>query len=148
MLEKVGLICDRENNLHNFTFFDLDVYDILSNVTFSVEESVRYLQWNMLYLNRDAFTPIILEDGICFTFNMIPREELFKEEVYRYYNPKLKNYNANWSIEKGFPENFDFSEVPRRVAMPGFKYGLKVLLSFKDEDLDYLCGSAMQGYKV
>lgn len=30
----------------------------------------------------DIFTPLVTDEGICYTFNMLDRNELFREDMY------------------------------------------------------------------
>ncbi|KAK5641672.1 hypothetical protein RI129_010219 [Pyrocoelia pectoralis] len=89
----------------------------------------------------------ITSEGICYTFNMLPYEEIVT------YDDNLKNKPAiksrKWSLEKGYSPNETFDVFPRRTFTSGFKGGLTIeALNTNNSHLDYICGESLQGYKV
>lgn len=54
---------------------------------------------------------------------------------------------SEWFITDGYKSN---NEVvyPRRALYAGATSGLEVMLYTRDEDLNYICGDSLQGYKV
>lgn len=147
--EQISLICNRDEYQGNISSFNLDIFDLFNKTTLTFEESIPYCEWNTLDCWQ-AFTPVILEEGVCFTFNMLPKEDIFKMGVFQYYNEPLNvtKYN-NWNLEAGYSEDLSsMGKIPVRAPIPGLKAGLKLVLKELDTDLDYSCGDPMQGFKV
>lgn len=55
---------------------------------------------------------------------------------------------SQWSIEQGYDEEADLHAFPRRTVVSGAAGGVDMILVTYDSDLDYVCGDALQGYKV
>ncbi|CAH1717072.1 unnamed protein product [Chironomus riparius] len=88
----------------------------------------------------DMFTESITDDGICYTFNMMHYEDL-----YRKFNHDPKD-QVEWNLEKGYCSS-DLDVCPKR-ALPGADYGLNVVLNMKTSDLDFMCKGPVQGFKI
>lgn len=66
---------------------------------------------------------------------------------------KLDNQSAeHWSLEDGYDdsnsERSPKKAYPYRVLSTGPKAGLQVALTVDEKDLDYICRSSIQGFKV
>lgn len=55
---------------------------------------------------------------------------------------------TKWNIETGYSFDADVDSYPRRTLVSGVKGGLEIIFNVVDEDLDYICGDSLQGYKV
>ncbi|CAH2043596.1 unnamed protein product, partial [Iphiclides podalirius] len=98
----------------------------------------------------DLFSPILTEDGFCYTFNTMGAEELFRMEnlhkEYKYLN--TINSSQSWSLEDGYPPSTPLETYPHRGSGYGAKAGLTFLLQTNEIDLDYLCRGPVQGFKI
>lgn len=45
------------------------------------QEVLYSCNWQLRGSCEDSFTPIITEDGLCFSFNMLDKTELFRNKV-------------------------------------------------------------------
>ncbi|CAG9833086.1 unnamed protein product [Diabrotica balteata] len=69
-----------------------------------------------------------------------PIDEQYKD----FHRAKL----SNWTIENGYSLDDGAITYPRRALYAGAIFSLEGVLTVKDEDLDYSCGSSIQGFKV
>ncbi|XP_050309647.1 pickpocket protein 28-like [Anthonomus grandis grandis] len=92
------------------------------------------------------FTPILTERGLCYTFNMLDRSEIYEENVYIHGNFMSHDKKSDgWTIEDGYSS--DSFSYPRRALSPEFNSGLTLLLRAYKTDLDFVC-NPVQGFKV
>lgn len=56
---------------------------------------------------------------------------------------------SDWDMEKGYCETKNNSEAyPYRIFGTGKSASLVILMRTFNQDIDYLCGGAMQGFKA
>ncbi|CAG4955982.1 unnamed protein product [Parnassius apollo] len=98
----------------------------------------------------DLFSPILTEDGICYTFNTMGAEQLFRMENLHKDYKYLESINSSqrWTLEEGYPPSTPLETYPHRGSGYGAKAGLTILLQTKEIDLDYLCKGPVQGFKI
>ncbi|XP_052756940.1 pickpocket protein 28-like [Galleria mellonella] len=98
----------------------------------------------------DLFTPILTEEGQCYTFNILAADELFRMENlhkdYQYLDHK--RVSESWSLEDGYDPMTPIETYPHRGSGYGAKAGLTFLMKSKAIDLDYLCRGPVQGFKI
>lgn len=83
------------------------------------------------------FKEVVIDDGICYSFNMIHVDEIFKSDNIT---------QSEWRAKTGY-KNDDFNAFPFR-ALSGSDVGFNVVLYQKSSDLDFMCKGPVQGYKV
>ncbi|CAB3234043.1 unnamed protein product [Arctia plantaginis] len=98
----------------------------------------------------DLFSPILTEEGLCYTFNTLGAEEMFRTENLHGDYPYLEHENTaeSWSLEEGYELGTPIETYPHRGSGYGVKSGLTFLLKAKEVDLDYLCRGPVQGFKI
>ncbi|XP_030745228.1 pickpocket protein 28-like isoform X2 [Sitophilus oryzae] len=109
--------------------------------------SCRYTQRNENCIN--FFTPILTGDGLCFTFNMLDKEELFKKNVFL--NGDFMSHDRKsegWNLRNGYPADAPLNTFPKRAMFAGASNGLLLLLTAYEYDLDYICNGHFQGFKI
>ncbi|XP_063709864.1 pickpocket protein 28 [Culicoides brevitarsis] len=131
-----------------------DCIDQLLDMAPQFNETLFHCKYQNLADTCDTlFAPIITEDGVCYTFNALSGQEIYRKEAmaddFMYYEP-IKESNKSWTLEKGYTaeSSTNFSVYPFRVLAAGARAGLFVLLSLYDNELDYLCRGPVQGFKV
>ncbi|XP_044256790.1 uncharacterized protein LOC123006401 [Tribolium madens] len=100
------------------------------------------------YNCTNVFKPIFTEEGICFTFNMLDRSEIFRENVIHYRNFHQFNKSRSWSVESGYSHDAGLWTYPQRALLAGAKNGFTIQLLTSKSDLDFLCRMGPQGFKV
>ncbi|VEN47372.1 unnamed protein product [Callosobruchus maculatus] len=96
---------------------------------------------------RDYFTPILTEEGVCYSFNILDKGDMFRDNV----EFVLPNYHCatpmkNWDVEKGYTA-FETDAYPRRALREGQKNALSIMLKTKKEDMG-MCSNFETGYRI
>ncbi|XP_068913463.1 pickpocket protein 28-like [Tenebrio molitor] len=147
--EYMSLICNYypELNYTNNETFSEDFFEFLDEVKpiFRLE--------NCSFLNVDqdcgwVFTPIITEVGICYTFNMLDRSYIYKEDVVHFKNNLTVGPKSKWTLQHGYDKDAGLDPYPLRAYLAGVKNGLQFNIETPRQDLDYACGDSLQGYRV
>ncbi|XP_063243266.1 pickpocket protein 28-like [Bacillus rossius redtenbacheri] len=149
-LTDVALMCDEQYGQgENFT--TEEVIDLFRNVSPSMDQVLKEVRWrNKPELVSDIFTPIVTEEGICFTFNMLDPTEIFTN-IAAQYNQKFTQHgkkSSGWTLDKGYDALTPLQTYPNRALGAGYNVGLVVMLRSFTEDIDYLCKGAVPGFRV
>ncbi|KAL1488811.1 hypothetical protein ABEB36_014607 [Hypothenemus hampei] len=98
---------------------------------------------------ENFFTPILTEEGLCYTFNMLDKSELLKNNVF-IPGGYMSHGRASegWNLEDGYPKDAPTNTYPRRAMSAGFSSGFLLLLRAYQQDLDYICRGPVQGFKI
>ncbi|KAG5868931.1 hypothetical protein JTB14_024684 [Gonioctena quinquepunctata] len=96
----------------------------------------------------DLFVPIVLDDGICYTFNILDRQEIYKDDVMHYNNHHRNKNVSSWTIDGGYAKGSGRKTYPRRALLAGADNALQVFLMQNVIDKDQLCTRDSQGYTV
>ncbi|XP_066139923.1 pickpocket protein 28-like [Euwallacea fornicatus] len=148
--EDVTLICD--NHLYNKgkNITDYDTINFLMSIGPQFEEMLWQCKYTLLNSScSDFFTPILTEEGLCYTFNMLDKSELLRNNVFipgNYMNHGTKS--EGWNLEDGYPANVSINTYPRRALSAGFSSGFLLLLRAYQQDLDYVCKGPVQGFRI
>ncbi|KAF5300620.1 hypothetical protein FQA39_LY11081 [Lamprigera yunnana] len=99
---------------------------------------------------EDSLSATFTSEGICYTFNMLPYEDILSSADDFVSNNKYEKHSARqWSLQDGYDKRANFDTYPRRTFLPGISGGLMVdALYTNHSHLDYLCDESLQGYKV
>ncbi|CAH2014693.1 unnamed protein product [Acanthoscelides obtectus] len=102
---------------------------------------------------ENLFQPIILDEGICYTYNMLDRTAIFRDEVYRYKDYHKNEKTVNWDIDSGYTFNDStpdgsFLNYPNNAYLSGYENGLHIKFRQLASELDYFCSPNSQGFKV
>lgn len=174
-MEAVSQICDTHLT-DNFEFgqniTDNEITDLLRKMAPSFKETMFLCKFrNKQEFCKDYFEEILTDEGLCFTFNMVNDEELYREEYEQ--NKNSKNINhwlitnpsyrisadfrkrnrtlpSSWSLDSGYEQNIndEMHVYPYRVFGAGARAGLFVLLRLYEQNLDYICKGPVQGFKI
>uniref|UniRef100_A0A182PN36 Pickpocket n=1 Tax=Anopheles epiroticus TaxID=199890 RepID=A0A182PN36_9DIPT len=123
--------------------FDDNLVHVLKEMAIPFEELFLGCYWrNMPVDCGELFASTLTERGICYTFNGLSADDVLRKEEYHQEFDHLgeKRSSENWSMEHGYRPNTGLKVYPLRVANPGSKAGLLVLMKSDLEDMDYLCG--------
>lgn len=147
-------MCDAHLNV-GFTLgnktMDPDIVQTLQDMSPKLDATLFSCKWRNAGINcSEIFSPIVTEEGICFTFNTLKAEEMFRMENihtdYKYLDHEQAS--THWSLEKGYSREADLASYPVRVLSAGARAGLFILLPLYQYDLDFICRGPVQGFKI
>ncbi|KAF5291553.1 hypothetical protein FQR65_LT01866 [Abscondita terminalis] len=149
LFASILFICD--TILQNIGWFEFnvsreylgnDVYKELIRVSENNNETViQFLRQNV----DDFVVRTVTEEGICYTFNMLPLREILKTDIVN--NSTIKR--TKWSLEEGYPPGDNMDCYPKRTFLSGLDGGLVIdWLYVNRSQVDYVCKEAVQGFKV
>ncbi|CAH1116195.1 unnamed protein product [Phaedon cochleariae] len=118
-----------------------------------VEKSRAYFFHYCQYLGNvvdcyDVFTPVLTEEGICYSYNILNKKDIFRDNVQFPFQdfhdaPSLKQ----WNIEEGYTVR-EVDTYPKRALRIGAKGALLVVMKTHVSDIEYECASDESGYRV
>jgi acid-sensing ion channel, other len=91
------------------------------------------------------FETVITDEGVCYTFNMLNYEDLFKEGLSSDLQYPKNVPRSNWTIF-GY-ENNDPYVYPLRVAISGKNNAFIITLKMRKKDVDTACNGA-NGFRL
>ncbi|XP_045451668.1 uncharacterized protein LOC123660657, partial [Melitaea cinxia] len=154
LFEDVSLVCDthlapadgRKYSLGNETI------ENIKELSPNISDVLIACKWKDVPKNScsDLFIPILTEEGLCYTFNTMAADELFRIDNLNtdYEYLERSNKTQTWSLENGYPPNTPLETYPHRGTGYGATAGLVILLRAKKQDFDYLCRGPVQGFKI
>ncbi|XP_058461451.1 pickpocket protein 28-like [Malaya genurostris] len=92
----------------------------------------------------------ITQFGICYTFNAISSDDMFKKEnLQRDYDYSSANFKSDgWSLEDGYPLMAGPNIYPFRPIGVGKKSSLSLVLRTRKIDQDFHCNGPRSGYYI
>ncbi|KAF2903796.1 hypothetical protein ILUMI_02373 [Ignelater luminosus] len=153
--EYMSMVCSTDKQLLNETLNTTteEALDFLKSVAPDLSDIMYGVKWKGTIYDdeelEDLFSPILTSEGVCYTFNIMDRSEVFTKNVSQYKdffstNGKL----SEWSVESGYSETAGIEAYPKRTFVAGVKGGLSLTFYVHDDDLDYICGDSLQGFKI
>ncbi|XP_031352499.1 pickpocket protein 28-like [Photinus pyralis] len=128
------------------------------NFLIEVHPTVNYSVVNCSWMGRNCddklmqyFVPTVTSEGVCFSFNMLDKDEIFTSHMTEDYSDRKfseRQPNSEWTLEEGYLDDATLKAFPRRTLIVGPNGGLDLTFMTLQSDLDYLCGDALQGYDV
>ncbi|XP_061379370.1 pickpocket protein 28-like isoform X2 [Danaus plexippus] len=154
LFEDVSMVCDVNVASYYGTKFS-DAKETVQNIkelSPKINDTFYACVWkNSLSICLDEFLPIITEEGVCYTFNTLGAEELFRLENlnkdYDYLEYSKRN-SSLWTLEDGYPADSPVETYPHRGIGFGIKSGLNIFLQSKEIDQDFLCRGPVKGFKI
>ncbi|CAH1995074.1 unnamed protein product [Acanthoscelides obtectus] len=150
--EYLTLLCHYSGrHFRESDLLDDDFLEQLDNVKLDISEFAD----NCWYLNNwhdrceKFFWPIIVDEGICYTFNMLDKHHIFFDDVFfpkDFFNPQTQ-WNLSWTIDQGYT-NRSIYAYPYRAYLPGYDNGLHIEFQQSSSELDYLCLDSIQGFSI
>ncbi|KAF2903802.1 hypothetical protein ILUMI_02379 [Ignelater luminosus] len=156
--KQMSLIC---SELLDFSTYSEDyvtngsVVDLFREVSPPFEDILHHAMWLDLNLKgtgddlQRIFSPVLTNEGICYSFNRLDANEVFTDVVRNYDNFNLIDQDPSlWTLEEGYDKNAELDTFPRRTILSGIKGGLDLIFVTKSKDIDFLCSDAVPGYKI
>ncbi|KAL4709034.1 hypothetical protein ACJJTC_005895 [Scirpophaga incertulas] len=159
MFEDLTLVCDDHlasaagRRFSNST----ETVENIKSVSPNITEVFLGCKWKDIPKDscQNLFSPILTEEGLCYTFNMLSAEELYRvENLHKDYeylaksDARPENLTTFWNLENGYPTEAPIETYPHRGSGHGAKAGVTFLMKSKEIDLDYLCRGPVQGFKI
>lgn len=139
------LVCNFKDQVNASEFNHVEKYFELSN-DYINESKVFIWQQDIIAFNK-YFHPIITEEGLCYSSNMLNEKDLYTEAM----TPELRlprgPPGSKWTIF-GYENTTDPNVYPRRVFGSGISAGVQISLFMRFKDVDYACKQETNGYKV
>ncbi|KAH0815247.1 hypothetical protein GEV33_007544 [Tenebrio molitor] len=99
---------------------------------------------------KELFTPIFVDQGICYSFNILGRDEIFRKHVYHYadYYDIRNDSRQDFDIETGYEEGAGINTYPRRALTSGADNALSIFFEYNTDETDFVCNNFLQGFRV
>ncbi|KAJ8916851.1 hypothetical protein NQ315_005858 [Exocentrus adspersus] len=144
-LQYMSLLCS-EGKTHydkipKINITDDDFYNFLDKG--SAEFFDKCIWMGNVYPCYEIFYPIITDEGLCFTFNMLNKEDFCRDvempqPVNQKYQQMYKSRKVeDWTIGYGYGDLAGVDTYPRRALLAGSTNALIVNLNVSMADLDY-----------
>uniref|UniRef100_A0A6P7F4A8 Pickpocket protein 28-like isoform X1 n=1 Tax=Diabrotica virgifera virgifera TaxID=50390 RepID=A0A6P7F4A8_DIAVI len=145
----ISYVCDTDYDYFpNEEYFTEDFYQALDEIKIPVEHFMEQCKFMSLTVScSEWFTPIILDDGVCFTFNILDKSAIYDSTVVQV-KDYHKSWKTKWNVEDGYKNVNSSDEYPYRAFMAGADNALEIILYQNETDLDYLCVDDFQGFSV
>ncbi|XP_031627361.1 pickpocket protein 28-like [Contarinia nasturtii] len=134
----------------NVEFANESMYRMIEDLAPNQDYVIHSCRWQQNKVNcLEYISPVITDEGFCFTFNPLNSYDMYTEEVdaamKRVTNiPKM----SAWSLDNGYEVNSNGSEYPLRMFGSGQNNNLNMILSSDKQDNDFMCDSGQEGYIV
>lgn len=140
------LVCNFKDQVNASEFNYVEKYFYLSN-NFINESKVFTQQQDIIAFDK-YFHPIITDEGLCYSSNMLNENDLYTEAMTPDLRlPKGTQESTNWTI-RGYENTRDPNVYPRRVFGSGISAGVQISLFTRLKEIDYACKQETNGYKL
>ncbi|EFA05007.2 Pickpocket protein 28-like Protein [Tribolium castaneum] len=96
----------------------------------------------------ELFTPIITDEGICYSFNILDRKDMFRKNVLWYKNYQdVTSEPLKYDIDLGYLTPA-VTTYPSRALLSGADNSLQVSFQHVQQNTDFLCNKYYQGFRV
>nr|XP_023021680.1 uncharacterized protein LOC111510056 [Leptinotarsa decemlineata] len=149
-LQYMSMLCGEGKRfskyIPNISTIDEDFYRFLGNASVGFLKNCSWMSENHDCLK--IFRPIVTDEGLCMTFNMLDDRLVYRNVVHLpAVNKNLNHAFPHWTVDYGYSENAGINTYPRRALLAGSSNALIVNMEVEKADLDYACTS-FQGYQV
>ncbi|CAH0564376.1 unnamed protein product [Brassicogethes aeneus] len=131
-------------------YFDNSIYDFYQDVSPNFYDDVSDCMFmGSNYNCSDIFKPIVVDEGLCYAFNLLDRSDMLNDNVAVYKNlHKMSDQKAAWSLNEGYTSLKGRDIYPKRALYAGALFSLELKFKVEDKNLDFTCGTSIQGYKI
>ncbi|KAI8118089.1 Pickpocket protein 28 [Lucilia cuprina] len=130
---------------------NMNVAQNLLDIVHDTNTTITACEWKtVLDYSCRILKKMITEDGVCFQFNGLRHQDMYKKTEYINYHDELENdvnVSGSWSLDGGY-QGQGYNAYPLRSILPSVRNGFRLELATFGKHIDYLCGTFKQGYKV
>ncbi|KAF6207773.1 hypothetical protein GE061_016221 [Apolygus lucorum] len=132
-------------------FVNASVIEMLMGLAPELNETTLVCQFDDEEISNcsNYFTKTFLDEGVCYSFNMLSPFRLFDQSQGS--NPYFEEHNleSTWSLERGYEADSDLKlSYPRPVLSAGAGSSMNIVLLHRRRNFDRLCRGFIQGFKV
>ncbi|KAF7281904.1 hypothetical protein GWI33_004065 [Rhynchophorus ferrugineus] len=148
----LSLICNMDArwvSQSDSEFADYHLFEFLNDVQPNFDEMLSHCMFmGKPYSCSDLFFPVITDEGLCYTFNLLDRSQLYRDDVVFTGNLNRAPKLSNWTLEHGYDINDEINTYPFRALFSGSIFALQgILTSYHDEE-GLLCREGVRGFKM
>ncbi|XP_014277462.1 pickpocket protein 28 isoform X2 [Halyomorpha halys] len=145
----VSLLCDDHVLCDGEEYTDESTIDFLMEVAPPFLDTIFLCKWNNTISENcsDIFTRIFTDEGICYSFNMLDKQDLFRDNVITYSESDNLRVQG-WSQDEGYTPEAQLKTYPNRALYSGTAGGVFIVLKANRNDADYYCKGPVQGFKM
>ncbi|CAH1408268.1 unnamed protein product [Nezara viridula] len=145
----VSLLCDDHVVCDGDDYADDSTMEFLEEVAPPFFDTIFLCKWNNTVSENcsDIFTKIVTDEGICYTFNMLDKKDLFRDDV-KTYSESDNLRVQGWSQDEGYTPEALLKTYPNRALFSGTAGGIFIVLKADRNDADYFCKGPVQGFKM
>ncbi|XP_055590906.1 pickpocket protein 28-like [Uranotaenia lowii] len=121
------------------------------NVSLDIDDTMISCSWRNQNVDCNTiWTQTLTDDGLCFTFNGIGANRLFRtENLHKEYSYISKTPDSSfWNVEEGYLNRNELAGYPKRPIGTGISSGLNILLKTRNIDAEMVCNAPRNGFKV
>ncbi|XP_037826361.1 pickpocket protein 28-like [Lucilia sericata] len=130
---------------------NMNVAQTLLDIVHDTNTTITACEWKtVLDFSCRILKKMITEEGVCFQFNGLRHQDMYKKIEYINYKDELENdinVTGSWSLDDGY-QGQGYNAYPLRSILPSVRNGFRLELATFGKHIDYLCGTYKQGYKV
>lgn len=144
-LQALSQICDFNNEYINKTVnITKNLHKIANN--FADNSFASIANSEMMAFKTFAHETITGE-GICYSFNVLDRKDLYKRDMIRSLRFPRHNKRSNWTVF-GYDDETEAMAYPIRILGSGKKAGISIVLRMRRKDIDYSCKDTAEGFRL
>ncbi|RZC39717.1 ASC domain containing protein [Asbolus verrucosus] len=148
----LSIICDNDIFDEEKKTTDYETIKYLMSLASPLEETVLFCKLSEKNGTcKESFTPIMTNHGLCFTFNMLDKNELFTNVTFIDGDYLVQQPTSEgWTFDGDyFKTTAALDTYPKRALAKGMHSGLMIDLQSIKEDIDYVCNTVIpQGFKI
>lgn len=149
-MEYSSLVCEFQAYSSGNETTNDEAISFLIEAAPDVEHVVADCMWKSKIACSDYFTPVMTDDGLCHTFNILDSRYIFNDlgnkTVHQNFGNDFKV--KGWTVDDGYPAGESVDSFPHRTQSSGSKSGLVVFLMSDKADVDAACRWPVDGFKM
>ncbi|EFA07961.1 Pickpocket protein 28-like Protein [Tribolium castaneum] len=148
----LSMLCDDSpDNVATTQNFGNEFYEIIHKMKLNQSELFPLCIFDNKFTECDRiFTPIFIDEGICYSFNIQGAHEIFRDHVYNFkdYYKVSNNSEKYFDPEFGYRPSAGVHTYPRRALRSGADSAFGIFFNYDTADTDFNCKNFLQGFRV